>query len=237
MPHPLDGAHLRCERADIHLTEAQKLLRVWEAQCVDNIVTDDDGNAISFGAWPEVPLLMPLVISDAVHNLRAALDYVVFELAREDSGQIQHGTQFLIEGVPSDATDKRRGFKPKSKKCLAGFNQRHIDAIEALQPYNGTTWTETLRDISNPDKHRQLTVLSPKNRDVLAAIRVREGGRFNRPLPPRIDGPRYEHYDIEVNAIHTIAIPGMDQGIIPVLRAIEGKVFGVIDSFKPDFKI
>lgn len=37
-----------------------------------------------------------------------------------------------------------------------GVNPTHVAAIERLQPFNGCNWTKRLRDISNPDKHREL---------------------------------------------------------------------------------
>src|SRR5262245_2994099 len=63
----------------------------------------------------------------------------------------------------------RRGY-PRERGCAVQrrWGQRIIRrltrlpnggtaAIEALQPYNGCNWTKALRDISNPDKHRNIT--------------------------------------------------------------------------------
>jgi hypothetical protein len=51
--------------------------------------------------WPPNPFPIPeeisIVVGEICYNLRAALDYLVYELARLDSGCIQNGTQFPIE--------------------------------------------------------------------------------------------------------------------------------------------
>jgi hypothetical protein len=104
---------------------------------------------------------------------------IVFELARHDSGGIeQDGTQFIIEDVKSDPLKPNRGFDARSKRHLRGLNQAHIDAIESFQPYRGVEWTKTLRDISNPDKHRKLTLLSSIGRSVGVVRKLNQKGRF-----------------------------------------------------------
>src|SRR5688572_14299371 len=108
--HPLYGAKLRLDRSNIHLAEADRLIDTFGKACEDHIVTDDKNQIARLKGWPDLPLMLPVVISDAIHNMRAALDYIVYELAREDSGKVKDGTQFLIEDVKSDPDDPRRGF-------------------------------------------------------------------------------------------------------------------------------
>src|SRR5690349_913881 len=161
--HPLYGAQLRVERADKHLAEAQSLISGFSARCREHVVPKDDGRGSVYPALPtrpDLPVTLPLAVSDAIHNMRAALDYIVFELASHDSGQIQDGTQFLIEDVKSDPANPRRGFDGRKNRCLKGLSSAHVDMVESLQPYKGVEWTKTLRDISNPDKHRMLTVIA-----------------------------------------------------------------------------
>jgi hypothetical protein len=155
--HPLDGALLRAERADRHIGEAQQLVTDYARKCDAHVVvTYDKGTGeprpLRFEStqFPAIPLLLPLAISDAVHNLRASLDYVVFELARKENPNADRGrTQFPI----TDHKVGDGGFDKRSNRELAGLSRAHIGAIEGLQPYNGVEWTRTLRDVSNPDKH------------------------------------------------------------------------------------
>lgn len=238
MAHPLDGAGMRLARADAHLTEADKLLREWEQGCVDKIVRQDDGQ-YRFNGFPDIPSMLPVIVGDVMHNLRAALDYLVYELSLLDSkGQIKDGTQFPIEDVKSNPTNPSRCFDGRRKSYLKGLSDTHVDAIEALQPYNGVEWTETLRDVSNPDKHRHLTVITKGNR-VQAALKWHPDGRlyvtrFNPGGPPKV-----ERFDVEVDGQYTIAITLPKRGetaLFPTLRRLQAEVGQTIVLFEPEFK-
>src|SRR3990167_1391126 len=228
MSHPLDGASLRLARADRHLTEADDLVSAFGLDCQNHILADENGKILRLNGWPQLPIILPLVISDVVHNLRAALDYIVYEVAREDSGKVQENTQFIIEDVKVDTSDPRRGFDVRSKKHLKGLKQCHIDAIEHCQPYKGVEWTKALRDISNPDKHRNLTVLSSTGRPVQLMLEHNPKGRFgtNR-LRVVNGGVIVDRYDVHVDAHDAIAIALADPskpGIMRALRDIQAAV-------------
>lgn len=90
-----------------------------------------------------------ILTGEAIYNLRSALDYLVYELAIADSGVVPRGTQFPI----ADSAD---GFRRRRSNYLKGLSEEHKDAIGA---YSGADWAKILRDISNPDKHRALTVI------------------------------------------------------------------------------
>jgi hypothetical protein len=234
--HPLDGAGLRLVRADRHLAEALDLVKAFSLACVDHIVPDGHGHFI-LERFPQIPPELSVVTSDIIHNLRAALDYIVYELALKDSGKIQNSTQFLIEDMKIDPVNPKRGFDARSKQYLKGLNQRHIDAIEGLQPYTGVEWTKTLRDISNPDKHRTLILLSSEGR--LADVRAIHSptGRFCADGQVTADGIP-DRYDFEFNAYNAIAIASTDPSEPPLmrtLRRLEAEVSRTIELFKPEF--
>jgi hypothetical protein len=44
-----------------------------------------------------VPKAIPTLIGEVVYNLRTALEYLAFQLAYLDTGQVQKGTKFPIE--------------------------------------------------------------------------------------------------------------------------------------------
>ena len=97
----------------------------------------------------EVPAKVRILIGEIAYNLVAALDYLVFVLARHDSGIEQERTQFPVHV-------KKEGFTGRRKTELKGVGDEHVALIEALQPYNGCTWTKRLKDLNNLDKHRKL---------------------------------------------------------------------------------
>jgi hypothetical protein len=237
--HPLFGAELRFIRADRHIRDAHLLIDQFGVACEDHVVTDDNGN-IRFSGWPDIPVELPVIVSDAIHNMRAALDYIVFELAKHDSGKVQNGTQFPIEHVKVHPTNPARGFDARKTTYLKGLKQRHIDAIEWLQPYKGVEWTKTLRDISNPDKHRELIVLSSAARSIELVFIPDPDGKFRG----QTNVARTEltaRYNVKVYAQDAIAIPPSDTpdkpGIMKTLRRLQTEIAGVIELFKPEFKV
>jgi len=237
--HQLDGAILRWTRADIHLAEASKLVVDWAENCKKALVRDHDGEYRFLHGWPPVPATLPVVVSDVVHNLRAALDYIVYELAIKDSGSPQDGTQFLIENVKSDPADPRRGFDARSKRCLKGLSTTHIAMIEDLQPYRGVQWSETLRDISNPDKHRHLSVLITRGRQIQYEMFWTPDGEFEgKDFEMTPDGPRFHRFNVKLDGHETIAIalPKLGQtSVMRTLRKLEAEVGRTIELFKTQF--
>lgn len=152
--HPLARAIARAKRAEEHF-----------ADLIRRIVLHGQARtkAIKFGPHPIEPKgivvdrqqdlppdpMFNILVGEICYNLRAALDYLVFELARHDSGAEQEQTQFLIE-------DDAAKFRERVPRRLKGLTPAHVAAIEIPQPYNGCEWTRRLRELSNPDKHRTL---------------------------------------------------------------------------------
>lgn len=109
-----------------------------------------------------------LLVGDVVHNMRSALDHLVFQLAlRNTGGRVVRPlqTQFPI-GDSRDLSDKA------AKTRLAEVAPCHKDIIEEFQPYHPMEENISvgryfhplakLRDLSDADKHRILTpVLIP----------------------------------------------------------------------------
>lgn len=173
----LEDAFARIQRAREHLHELKNLLYfrqeayVRHADTVESLtrrwryLARDLTDLLPSG-WPdnnhdpthlrlerdEVDPKLSIVIGEIIYNLRSVLDYLVYDLARFDSGELQDGTQFPIE-------DTVEGFAKKRKSFLKGLSDAHVIAIEKLQPYAGCAWTKTLRGLSNPDKHRRLVTL------------------------------------------------------------------------------
>lgn len=123
---------------------------------------------------------------DCLHNMRAALDHLVFEASEVALGQplpqdVAEKTEFPIFGPkPLDAKSRKRriGLLPEEAQVL----------IEGMQPHTyGTAFTEhplwVLHDLERIDKHRLPVSARPMFHDMLitvpatAGIRERPGGR------------------------------------------------------------
>jgi len=238
--HPLDGAIARCERANMHIAEFAQGRAILLKAVRDNFIANYNPKRREISAQvftAHVPSIAGIVVGEVVYNLRSALDYLVFELARHDSGQMQNGTQFLIEDVGSDPTDKTRGFIPRSKRYLKGLSSGHVDMIEKLQPYKGVNWTKTLRDISNPDKHRELIAINnsgPIRFTVTGGLPGSFDGKPGKVYPGAGDGG----CDLYLDAEDATDIAFPDGGLVlPLLELLQKQVTDAIDAFKPEFKI
>ena len=201
-------------------------------------VDPDSGSvSISLDTTPPLPIFLPVIVSDAIYNMRAALDYIVYELARLDSGAVQDGTQFLIEDVKLDPEHPSRGFDARSKRCLKGLTQAHIAAIEALQPYRGIEWTRTLRDISNPDKHRTLTVLTDRFGD----FTITEHGGLHQFTPGSgvqlfSEGVKEFRWTVDASYAITIGDTNLRAPVLmSTLRQLQAGVVRTVESFWLEF--
>jgi hypothetical protein len=137
--------------------------------------TQEDQRKMIAAMYPaprEAPLLLSVVLGEIVYNLRSGLDYLVYSLAAADAGTPRNGTQFPIEDSPAGFSGRRCSF-------LMGLSDKHVAMIEDLQPYKGVEWTRRLRDLSNPDKHRRLTIMKGKE-DVGMMAQIRDDP--NNPL-------------------------------------------------------
>lgn len=149
----LQGALLRRERAGEHLPELQRLVGEIIQLCENGVLAhvDLETEEVRPAPWIVDPMRnrASVLVGEMAYNLRAALDYLVYVLAENDSGSSQSGTQFPIE-------DSQQGFTAHRSTRLKGVSDEHAAIIRQFQPYRGCEWTRILRDLSNPDKHREL---------------------------------------------------------------------------------
>ena len=250
-PHPLGGAYARIDRADKHFKELESFIEAFGQTKKDEFFGEryPKPQSVSRHSTYEskisspnlrVPLNVAIILSDVVHNLRSALDYLIYELACEDEpGVVHENTQFIITDSKADTVDKSgkriKGFD-SSKWRLNGLSATHIDAIENLQPYKGCAWTKTLRDISNPDKHRKLTAIGGR-REAFHTIKGGPPGSFKGDSGEVFPGHGIEGADVYVERYHAIEVELPDETpILKTLEVLKGKVRATIDAFKPEFK-
>ena len=231
MTHPLDGARKRIERANRFLHEIIHEVEVYARSEANNIVIDHDdvGNHynVVLPAPSPLPAVLSLAVSDCIHNLRAALDYVVFELSREDSGDPDpKRTQFPI--CTESGFKELRLARSRKKGFLRYLSDAHVEAIEAYQPYKGVNWTQTLIDISNPDKQRELTVMRGRHRLEIASGR---GETFKGVGPNRTDVKMGER-QMTVRASFRDGLP-----VVETLEIMKREIGLLIDSFSLEFRV
>src|ERR1035437_932739 len=115
MKHPLAGAYARIDRADVHFQELETILQRFCKTQENEFFSQHDHATkkippslkMSFRAKGikvlTVPIEAAVVTGDIIHNLRAALDYMIYELACENFPGVPHnGTQFVIKDSKTD---------------------------------------------------------------------------------------------------------------------------------------
>ena len=91
------------------------------------------------------------LVVDIVEDLRAALDYMVFELSALNTPDLnKRAPQFVI-------ADTKKEFDRQSKTRLRYLtDDQKSEFIERLQPFRGNFMLQVLRDITGQSKHRRL---------------------------------------------------------------------------------
>ena len=131
-----------------------------------------------------------LLLGDFVHNLRSALDHMVWDLvlANPNSERPDSDTEFPIY---ADAT--RYALKHEAPRKLRGVLSTALDAIEQAQPYHAANPTFSplwaLRELDIADKHRTLLLTG-------SIARLRFYGHYGGLRePPVLTGPTFDDGD------------------------------------------
>lgn len=126
------------------------------------------------GVPKEPPDALSFIAGDFLANLRASLDYLVWQLVLENNGTPNRRNAFPVTTHPDWWAD---ALKPR--KRLNGVDAKAVAAIKQLQPCFGTNpyrvkWLEWIEELTVIDKHRHLHLFTAGT----------EGGFF-RPGVPR----------------------------------------------------
>ncbi len=172
MFHSYGSCGAKWERARTHLASLRDEIRAFLEDHPYEIVPEPDHETVEYvfrvyGIEPTPPHLGP-VIGDVLHNLRCALDHLVYELALVGVGQTfparsdltddeARSCEFPICAAP-EAFESRRG---KIRLLRVGEQTR----IEELQPYNSfdlSIWGPTIAQV--PDALRRLHSLEVQDK-------------------------------------------------------------------------
>jgi hypothetical protein len=185
MAEPLDGCRAKLDRADEHLDLFEREIDAFledESQSVALSIPyldPESGYHIVYAVVEsDPPLRLGVILGDVVHNVRSALDHLVWQLVLANGETPGRGNAFPIVDHPND-------FAGKAAVALKGVTPGHRAVIESVQPYHGsdgpeTTYLGLLRHLSNVDKHQvvhtTLAVLLDPGERISARV-VRGPGR------------------------------------------------------------
>lgn len=155
--HVLDHIDLKLRRAAFLTQEINSLTESFLQSDFYQVSSDRDRQGrlvMRFGEVRSLPPELSILIGEAAHHLRSALDHLMFLLARPTKGK-EEAVQFPI-------ATSRKNFS-KSKWRMPGIAKGVLGVVESVQPYHSRKWPETrllgqLQAINNRDKHRTLVV-------------------------------------------------------------------------------
>jgi len=148
----LKGARLKIERAKKHIadldTERLKFLGTEDYLGVPKFDPAEGKTVFVLEELPEIPESMGLILGDAAHNLRTALDYLACELVRSSKKEPGGGVYFPISNsakeYEAESGGKTKGIPDEAKKI--------IDSIHPYLGGNNTLWA--IHELDRVDKHR-----------------------------------------------------------------------------------
>lgn len=154
---------LRLERAEQHLqsleTEVKRWLGINPYSLFHEFDTQGGDNVIRVRPYRwTIPLEFGLIISDCIHNLRAALDNLLYDLALAHNRGNPLPSE-VEERVMFPISRDRKKFKTGGAWRIRDIDPRAQAIIEGLQPYNqGNNYASdplwVLNELSRIDKHR-----------------------------------------------------------------------------------
>ena len=264
--HPLAGVWAKLDRGDEHVRiyereEGRPFRRKKPPRIgVAVHINKETGTAVLLvTSVPALPPKLAVIIADAIHNYRSALDQLIFELAFMDTrGRELESTAFPA----SDTLVNFEGEKVKTR-LLAGLTKQHRAQLKRFQPYRG--WKSPgphpfrlLNDLSNDDKHRltqpalvhaqtfRMRVLNENCADCRVDVNTRiewNKRSVGRPLEPDTEVCRFPVEITGPNPQVTMeggvdTFVGFRNGIpvLPALWEIRDHTRRVVEFFAPEFE-
>ncbi len=203
----------------------------------------DEGAHYVFGLKPAWPTNLQdrwgAIIGEIVHDLRSALEQLVWQLVLLNGGQPRKSHTFPIrvkEPAEGFAVEMRRKWTDKSGRVcygpLFGVNDDALTLIESCQPYKGSNGAllRQLHEMWNTDKHKTLipTTLwgpAPDIKLTNAVLLTQTPGRFEGDtyvmevfVAPESDAPPDPDVNVEPHAPIDIALSDGREPVVEVLR-------------------
>lgn len=153
----LRGVRHKIERAKVHIREVEAQIGAFTREnrrCVRREDDADTGEIVHRVRFTTpIPDELPLVIGDAAHNLRTALDHLAWQLVAANGQTPSRDTSYpIFETAAKYATH--------SLRKVQGMAAAAKGLIERTQPYHaGNEMLGKLSELDNYDKHR-LTVVA-----------------------------------------------------------------------------
>jgi hypothetical protein len=163
MPIQIDSIKAKLQHAEGYLNSVKDEVKSWMNENPYSITRETNSDSTRYSLILRInkePALQKwsLVIGNIVHNLRCALDHLVYAIAIHESGQYPPPSENKLMFPICDTSSI---FRNEANRRLATLSDRVRTAIETVQPYNRPhaelpPLLSILRGFDNTDKHRLL---------------------------------------------------------------------------------
>lgn len=215
--HPLYGCRLKLLRAEEHFQNLQNSMHEFYEREPYTLVQEhnleQDQHILRLKVREDPPPAWSPIIGDIVHNMRSALDHLVWQLVVKNGEEPTVTNQFPIflldPFAPEAHLTKRSRDKAINgwKRNTRGMHLQDIELLKDHQPYLTSDNPESnplhlLRELSNWDKHRTLHFASSSLVGPLFYLQPESRRSAIRPLnvkPERhllLDGEEVARYEI-----------------------------------------
>ena len=180
IPRPFFTRDLKVARAYEHIEDVKQLAQDWlgtDAYTVAREIDPETGHTVCKARIKgQPPVEIGLVVGDAVHNLRSALDHAVYALAERHLGPLpieaQERLAFPIvgnqnsKGQPADGSVIFQELLTGRRRLVELLPDNVLRYIESIQPYRWEGegfrhhWLWFVHDLDRIDKHRRIHVAS-----------------------------------------------------------------------------
>ena len=240
MSDPLDSARLKIDRARVLIRDALALVDVYTSSATCDFViglypSDETQRVGVIQVREAVPPEVSLIVGDAVHNLRTALDHAVCSIA------VANGK--TIDGVSFPFARQEAEYDVAAKEKVRKLPQAVRRLIKRLKPYGGgNNLLHLLHRLDLHDKHRSLLLHSIYLGAITGRFSCDQPIQVNRtPFGSLTDGVHFATFpadakfeqQLEITIGVTFAdVSGTDgQPVIDVLNTLADLVGRIIDIF------
>lgn len=192
----------RIDRAHHHLRTLESEVEGWVRRepytCIDECDVHTGEHVTRIEDIEPAPTEFSLIIGDCLHNLRAALDNLVYELAVKKYGG---------EPLPSEVEQnvmfpiflREEGYRSRGTERISAIDERAQTVIEGLQPYHGASdYLWILHELACIDRHRlpHLTLFARQTIGIHGTdiFRIDTSSAYFRPRGPLEDGAELVRY-------------------------------------------
>ncbi|HSH59977.1 MAG TPA: hypothetical protein VK988_10115 [Acidimicrobiales bacterium] len=165
MPDDLTGVGIKLDRAEVHLKAIHADINQFINKVNSSKTThggidpfNQDWQVIRWKKVPTIDARVGAVLGDFVHNVRSALDQLMWSLVLANGGKPGKHTQWPVSETEGKWRDDivERQIEKRGPSPTTGLSDDALNFVLDFQPFRRGTFLLELHRLSNEDKHRTL---------------------------------------------------------------------------------